>query len=178
MKHEISLPPRYFGPGLRRHLENRLYQEVEGVCNGRYGYIVSVVSIDRVDRGMIEDTFGSANFTLFYKAVIFKPFKNEVVDAVVTSVNQMGFFADVAALPVFVSTEQMPADMAFDASAANPSFVSADRDIVISKDDQVRLKILGLRIDATEIVSGCCGCCSCCGWGFKSFYYSSLPLVL
>ena len=64
----------------------------------------------------------------------------------------MGFFVDVGPLPVFVSTEQMPGDMVFDASAVNPSFVSHDKSVQIAKDDQVRLKIMGLRIDATEIV--------------------------
>ena len=89
MKHEIALAPKFFGPGLQSIIEQRLHQEVEGTCNGRYGYILSVVNIEQIERGLIDDTYGSAKFTVRYKAVVLKPFKNEVLDAVVDSVNKV-----------------------------------------------------------------------------------------
>ena len=39
-------------------------------------------------------------FPVRYKAVVFRPFKGEVLDAVVTTVNKMGFFAEVGPLQV------------------------------------------------------------------------------
>ena len=49
-----------------------------------------------------------------YNAIVFRPFKGEVFDAVVTVVNKLGFFAQVGPLQVFVSKHLIPEDMAFD----------------------------------------------------------------
>lgn len=42
--------------------------------------------------------------------------------------------------------------MHHDAQSNPPAFVSEDESIRITKDDEVRLKIVGTRVDATEIV--------------------------
>lgn len=64
---------------------------------------------------------GLAEFNVRYRAVVWRPFKGETVryaarnswwtrthglqvDAIVTSVNQVGFFADAGPLPLFVSS--------------------------------------------------------------------------
>lgn len=61
----------------------------------------------------------------------------------------MGFFADVGPLQVFVSSHLIPPDMKFDANSNPPSYASEDQ--LIEKGIKVRLKIVGTRIDATEI---------------------------
>ena len=58
---------------------------------------------------------GLATFPIKYNAVVFRPFKGEVFDAVVTVVNKLGFFAQVGPLNVFVSKHLIPEDFALDA---------------------------------------------------------------
>jgi DNA-directed RNA polymerase II subunit RPB7 len=89
---------------LKESLDRQLFQEVEGTCSGRYGYIVSVVSVDSRGCGEIEDTYGSAKFRIRYKAIVFKPFRNEVINVIVTSVNKMGFYCEAGPLSLFVSS--------------------------------------------------------------------------
>ena len=43
---------------------------------------------------------GLVMFPIKYSAVVFRPFKGEVLDAIVTTVNKMGFFAEVGPLQV------------------------------------------------------------------------------
>ena len=43
---------------------------------------------------------GFVTFPLQYQAIVFRPFKGEVLDAIVTLVNKMGFFAEVGPLQV------------------------------------------------------------------------------
>jgi len=38
---------------------------------------------------MLHPTSGFAEFKIVYKAIVFKPFKNQVVDGIVTSVNKV-----------------------------------------------------------------------------------------
>ena len=84
-------------------LRVQLYRQVEGTCSGRHGYIVSIVSMEDVGAGRVHDSYGYVSFDVRYTAIVMKPFKNEVMDAVVDSVNKMGFFANVGPLQVFVS---------------------------------------------------------------------------
>lgn len=46
--------------------------------------------------------------------------------------------------------------MEFDASSQPPCYKSKDEDIVIKQDDEIRLKIVGTRVDASGIVSRYC----------------------
>lgn len=89
-----------------------------------------MTSIESVGLGKISDGTGLVTFPVAYKAIVFRPFKGEVVDAVVIQVNkvrsswraplatprvgplwrsypvpvpQMGFMAEVGPLQVFVS---------------------------------------------------------------------------
>lgn len=139
-----------------------------------------------------------------------RPFKGEVLDAKVTTVNKLGFFAEVCArnstrrrggtisltsiasrfhqvgpLNVFVSKHLIPKDMLFDPHSNPPSYVSqvsdeqptrvtvasevrppvrfscsrcatgelASRMIawILASSAQVRLRLIGTRVDASEI---------------------------
>ena len=50
--------------------------------------------------GRIKEGMGFVTFPLQYQAIVFRPFKGQVLDAIVTLVNKMGFFAEVGPLQV------------------------------------------------------------------------------
>ncbi|KAG2112440.1 hypothetical protein BD769DRAFT_1492195 [Suillus cothurnatus] len=136
LTHTILLHPSYFGPRMLQFLESKLYSDCA------FGYIIAVVSILDIGKGMVLSGSGQAEFITRYRAIVFKPFKGEVVDGVVNNVNKMGFFADVGPLTVFVSHQLIHPDMKFDPTSNPP---------IIEKNTRVRLKIVGTRVDATEI---------------------------
>lgn len=75
------------GPNIKELINTRLVQEVEGTCSGLVGYIIAVVQILDVGRGVLVNGF--AEYNVQYKAIVFKPFKNQVVDGLVTIVNKV-----------------------------------------------------------------------------------------
>ncbi|KAF9792866.1 RNA polymerase Rpb7 [Thelephora terrestris] len=149
LTHTILLHPSYFGPRMLQFLESKLYSDVEGTCSGQFGYIIAVVSMSDIGNGIVLPGSGQAEFVARYRAIVFKPFKGEVVDGVVNNVTKMGFFAEVGPLTVFVSHQLIHPDMKFDPNSNPPSFASEDQ--IIEKNTKVRLKIVGTRVDATEI---------------------------
>jgi DNA-directed RNA polymerase II subunit RPB7 len=154
LEKELILYPRNFGPDLRGFLTKRLIEKVEGSCSGRHGFIIAVTEVLSVGKGKIREGAGLVTFAIRYKAVVFRPFKGEVLDAVVTTVNKMGFFAEVGPLQVFVSKHLIPNDMEFDPQSNPASYVSQISDeqpMRVTKDSEVRLRIMGTRVDATEI---------------------------
>eukprot|EP01112_Ceratiomyxa_fruticulosa_P007570 TRINITY_DN196_c0_g1_i1.p1 TRINITY_DN196_c0_g1~~TRINITY_DN196_c0_g1_i1.p1 ORF type:complete len:173 (-),score=21.30 TRINITY_DN196_c0_g1_i1:294-812(-) len=150
---ELHIHPKHCGPSLLPVLRSQLHSEVEGSCSGRFGYIITVTSIDHIGMGKIQEGTGQVVFPIKFRAIVFRPFKGEVLDAVVTQVNKMGFFAEAGPLQIFVSKHLIQSDMDYDPNSSPPSFVSADSSTRITKDDEIRVKIVGTRVDAQEIVS-------------------------
>lgn len=148
---ELTLHPSFFGPQMHQYLLEKLVQEVEGTVSGDYGYIVTVIDSMpiNVGSGVVPSGQGSAVFNVKYNAVVFKPFKGEVVDALVTNVNKMGVFCDVGPLSVFVSAHLIPQNMSFNPTANPPAFVSEDQSI--EKGSRIRVKIVGVRADVGKI---------------------------
>jgi len=151
LTHTILLHPSYFGAQLEEYVRKKLYEDVEGTCSGKHGYIISVVQVVSIGEGKILPSTGQARFKCTYTAVVMKPFKGEVVDGKVANVNKMGFFAMVGPLQVFVSSHLVHADMKFDPNAASQCYRSASTDETIQKDTKVRIQIVGCRVEANDI---------------------------
>ena len=73
-------------------LESKLYSDVEGTCSGQFGYIIAVVSMSDIGNGIVLPGSGQAEFVARYRAIVFKPFKGEVVDGVVNNVTKVRQF--------------------------------------------------------------------------------------
>lgn len=196
---------------------------MEGTCNGQYGFILGVLGIADTGRGLLREGTGAAVFNLKYSCICFKPFKGEVMDVVVTSVNkarevgpagrwltrrneggrgggrrgswaqcqlaiwrcraaaaqacsraacrcppaapllspatphlprplQMGFFAEAGPLQVFVSNHLIPEAFEFN-TAHEPCYQTSDGEQKVVPGSEVRLRIVGTRVDAADIVS-------------------------
>jgi len=153
LKHPIRLHPSYFGPSTLNFIQEKLYSDVEGTCTGEDGYIISVLDISGTGLGTIEPGTGQAEFIVQYSAIVFRPFKNEVLDAVVNNVGKMGIFVSAGPLTIFVSAH-LAGEFKFDANANPPCFSREGTNAILDKiqvGSRLRLKIVGTRIDATEI---------------------------
>jgi DNA-directed RNA polymerase II subunit RPB7 len=146
----LHLHPRYFGCELKQVVEKKLKEEVEGTCTGRFGYIIMVVEITDPGAGVLIPTTGYAEFKIAYKALLLKPFKNEVVDGTVTTCNKNGFFMDVGPLQIFVSNLHMPKSFKLFEATTNPVYKNTDEE-VIGPGAYVRARVIGTRVDQNEI---------------------------
>lgn len=164
MEHEVTLSPGYFASGLTDLVRYALYRQLEGTYDGRHGYIVAVLALDSISKGVIRDSSGgllatqgslalasTATFTVKFRAIIYRPFKGEVVDAIIRTVNKMGFFAEAGPVQLFVSHHSVPARFSFDPNAIPAAFISADQTEMMVVGTRIRARIVGLRVDATEI---------------------------
>ncbi|RDD44291.1 DNA-directed RNA polymerase II subunit RPB7 [Trichoplax sp. H2] len=151
LEHEITLHPRYFGPNLLDTVRRKLFSEVEGTCSGKHGFVIAVTIIDKVGVGKILPNSGFVVYPVRYKAIVFKPFPGEVVDGIVTQLNKVGLFVEVGPLTCFISKHSIPRDMFFDPNGNPPCFRTEDEDMIVQTGDEVRLKIVGTRVDVKDI---------------------------
>ncbi|CAA7392942.1 unnamed protein product [Spirodela intermedia] len=150
LERNMQLHPRYFGPHLHEKLTTKLVKDVEGTCSGKHGFVVAVTKVESIGKGLIREGTGFVTFPVKYQCVVFRPFRGEILEAVVTLVNKMGFFAEAGPVNIFVSNHLIPDDMEFQ-SGDIPNYTTSDGSVKIQKDSEVRLKIIGVRVDAAEI---------------------------
>ncbi|XP_024028122.1 DNA-directed RNA polymerase II subunit RPB7 isoform X2 [Morus notabilis] len=103
LERNIQLHPRHFGRNLRDNIVSKLMKGVEGTCSGRHGFVVAITGIENIGKGLIRDGTGFVTFPVKYQCVVFRPFKGEILEAVVSMVNKMGFFAEAGPVQIFVS---------------------------------------------------------------------------
>ncbi|KAK0425309.1 hypothetical protein QR680_009135 [Steinernema hermaphroditum] len=113
-------------------VKQKLFNEVEGTCSGKHGFIIAVTTIDNIGHGIIQPGRGFVLYPVKYKAIVFRPFKGQVMDAVVNQVNKVGLFCDIGPLSCFVSRHCIPPDMEFEPNANPPCYKTKD-DSVVSK---------------------------------------------
>ncbi|CAN7140284.1 unnamed protein product, partial [Brassica rapa subsp. narinosa] len=150
LERNMQLHPRFFGRNLRENLVSKLMKDVEGTCSGRHGFVVAITGIESVGNGLVRNGTAFVTFPVKYQCVVFRPFKGQILEAVVTLVNKMGFFAEAGPVQIFVSKHLIPDDMEFQAGDM-PKYTTSDGSVKIQKECEVRLKIIGTRVDATEI---------------------------
>ena len=166
LRRDILLEPKFLGQKLKECVKKKLLDDLEGQCLGKHGYVISILDIADADiiPGLIDNDTGSVNVVVWYSAILLRPFRNEVLDTVViTASEEHGFFTKVGPLQIFVSRHAMPDDMRFNHNLGD-CWISEDETVEIKEGSVVRLRIIGINIDAGKIVSKCkviiyCYCC-------------------
>ncbi|KAF2869274.1 DNA-directed RNA polymerase II 19 kDa polypeptide [Massariosphaeria phaeospora] len=145
----IQLHPSYFGPLIRSHIHRELLTKEEGSSTGKYT-IVCIMDSFEVSEGLVLPGTGSAQYTVHYKAIVWRPYKGEVMDGVVTSVIRAGFFVDCGSLQAFVGRTMIPPEITFDANATPPQWTD-NAEQSIEKGTNIRLKVKGLRSEVDKM---------------------------
>lgn len=78
LERRVTLHPSYFGRNMHELVTSKLVKDVEGTCAGDY-YIIAIMDTFNVSEGRILPGNGMAEFTVSYRAVVWRPFKGEVV---------------------------------------------------------------------------------------------------
>lgn len=64
-------------------------------------------------------------------------------------------FCEIGPLTCFISRHCIPPDMEFDGLSVPPSYRTADESLVIRPGDDVRVKLIGIRVDHNDLFA--CG---------------------
>ena len=149
----LLVKPEHCGPGYHEYLLDQLRQKIEGTVQDKAGLIISVKEIEPTDKGKLHEGTGLIMVPMKYNALVLQLFKNEVVDAVVTELNKLGFFCEVGPARVFVSKSLLPEGWNYSEAetTGSASFVSGDGISWIRRDVAVRVKLVATKQDQNRI---------------------------
>lgn len=91
---ELLLHPQFLGPSIEHVIRQKMIDEVEGTSLGKDGWCVCVLGIRPEDIGdgkISEEEIGMVSFHIKYTAILFRPFKNEVLDVIVQVATEVCF---------------------------------------------------------------------------------------
>ena len=78
LERTITLHPSFFGPRIKEYLTNKLLQDVEGTCTGSF-YIICCLDSFEFSEGRVVPGSAVAEYTVSYRAVVWRPFRGETV---------------------------------------------------------------------------------------------------
>lgn len=78
-----------------------------GSCNMKDGYIIRIYQIINIKDGIVDEE-GEAIFTVRFKALVFKPLCGEVLDGVVSEVNNIGLQLKIGTVKAFIPHNKIP----------------------------------------------------------------------
>ncbi|KAK3110681.1 DNA-directed RNA polymerase II subunit [Teratosphaeriaceae sp. CCFEE 6253] len=149
LEDRLPLHPSYFGANSQQYITDLLYQRNEGKNTGTM-MIIAIIDVDDISEAKIMPGTGMAMFDISYRAIIWRPFRGEVVDGLVSSVLNNGFFVDVGGLNVFVSRAMIPVQMKYSLEGSTPAFTD-NIDQTVEQGSQVRLRIKGIRAEMGQM---------------------------
>ncbi|KAF2724469.1 hypothetical protein K431DRAFT_281900 [Polychaeton citri CBS 116435] len=143
LEHRVTLHPSFFAADAQKMVMDQLHRDVEGTNHGTH-MVIAIVNTGEVSEPKIQPGTGLAEYNISFKAIVWRPFRGEVVDGQVSSVVNNGFFVDVGGLSVFVSKAMIPSSLKYTVEGSTPSFTD-NTDQTIERGSQVRLRIKGIR---------------------------------
>jgi len=143
LEYRVTLHPSFFNQGAPQAVIEKLYTDREGKNLGTM-MIVAIIDVTDISEPKIVPGTGFADYDISYRAIVWRPFKGEVVDGLVSSVVHNGFFVDVGGLSVFVSKAMIPPQLKYTVEGSTPSFTD-NQDQTVERGSQVRLRIKGIR---------------------------------
>ena len=102
----VRVPPEFLGPNMFDFVNQKL-NEMLGSCTVQFGYLLTIYNVEAIENGVVNN-LGEALFTVRFKALVFRPCRNEVLDGIVEGVERVGIEVAVGGFRVFVPHTKIP----------------------------------------------------------------------
>jgi len=142
---KIEIPPFLFDQPKNVSARIILSEDYEGIITREYGFIIAVVDVLDVGKGIIipgnANTFHGVEFTI----LTFKPTVSEVVEGTVVEIVDFGSFIRLGPLDGLVHVSQICDDYISYEQVGN-RFIGKETGKILEVKDQVRAKIIAVSL--------------------------------
>src|SRR3989344_5866489 len=91
----VRVEPKHFGLETQEAIQRQLNESYVDKVNKEIGYVISVISVDSVDDGIIIPGDGAAFYKSAFKLLIWKPELHELVFGTISEITNFGAFMQV-----------------------------------------------------------------------------------
>lgn len=91
----VRVEPKLFGLPTQEAVEEQLHETYVDKVNKELGYVVSVISVDKVEDGVIIPGDGAAFYRSVFKLLIWRPELHELVHGTIAEITNFGAFMQI-----------------------------------------------------------------------------------
>ncbi len=91
----IRVEPKHFGLPTREAIEKQLNESYVDKVNKELGFVIAVISVDKVEDGVIIPGDGAAFYKSHFKVLIWKPELHELVYGTIAEITTFGAFMQI-----------------------------------------------------------------------------------
>ena len=91
----IRVEPKHFGLPTKEAIEKQLNESFVNRVNKELGYIISVVSVDKIEDGVLIPGDGAAYYNSIFKLIVWRPELHELVYGTILEITNFGAFMQI-----------------------------------------------------------------------------------
>lgn len=88
----VRVEPRHFGLPTREAIEKQLNEDFVDKVSKEFGYVLAVISVEKIDDGVIIPGDGAAFYNSIFNILVWKPELHELVYGTITEITNFGAF--------------------------------------------------------------------------------------
>lgn len=147
----VRVEPRHFGLATIEAIERQLNESYINNFNKELGYIIAVISVDKIEEGVIIPGDGAAYYKSVFKLVVWKPELHELVYGAITDITNFGAFMQIGPAQGMIHISQTMNDYVSLTKMGTLSGKSSRRSLGKEDDCIARIVAISYKGDAPKI---------------------------
>lgn len=144
----VRVEPKHFGLPTQEAVEKQLNESFVDRVNKELGFVVAVVSVEKVEAGVIIPGDGAAFYKSLFKLLVWKPELHELVYGTITDITNFGAFIQMGPAQGMIHISQTMEDYVSLSKTGTLSGKASKRSL--GKDDDCMARIVAISFKAGE----------------------------
>ena len=144
----VRVEPKHFGLPTKEAVEKQINETYVDSVTKELGFVVGLVSVDKVDAGIIIPGDGAAFYKSTFKLVIWKPELHELVYGLISDITNFGAFIQIGPAQGMIHISQTMEDYVSLSKTGTLSGKSSKRNL--SKGDKCLARVVAISFKAGE----------------------------
>ncbi|MDO8508569.1 MAG: DNA-directed RNA polymerase [Nanoarchaeota archaeon] len=138
----VRVEPKHFGLPTKEAIEKQLNESYVNSVSKEFGYVLSIVSVDYIEDGVIIPGDGAAYYKSKFNMVVWRPELHELVYGTITDITNFGAFMQIGPAQGMIHISQTMDDYVSLSKTGTLSGKSSRRNL--AKDDDCVARIVAI----------------------------------
>lgn len=147
----VRVEPKYFGLNTLEAVEKQLNESYVNSVSKELGFVISVVSVDNVEEGVIIPGDGSAFYNSRFKLIVWRPELHELVYGTITEITNFGAFMQIGPAQGMIHISQTMEDYVSLSKTGTLSGKASKRTLGKGDDCVARIVAISFKGDTPKI---------------------------
>lgn len=144
----VRVEPKHFGLPTKEAVERQLNESYVDRVNKELGFVVSLVSVDKVESGVIIPGDGAAFYNSVFKLLVWRPELHEIVYGTISDITNFGAFIKIGPAQGMIHISQTMEDYVSLSKTGTLAGKSTKR--TLDKGDQCIARVVAISFKAGE----------------------------